>query len=187
MDTAAELMYAHFKAKGEYHHQKNMLLELAKCCDSDEVEKWYNTCKAELCPEDWNQHQKELLDSVKKKNLLQYMRICLENENKAEVLAYLEKQPAVIRWPHLDFNHRLSSELSKDYPDQVAALYWREVRVHIDQKNDKHYRHAVSVLEEIRQIMCSSGKEAEWNKLFSDLLVEHRKKRLLLKLIDEKM
>ena len=43
----------------------------------------------------------------------------------------------------------------------------------------------VSVLEEIRQIMCSSGKEAEWKKLFSDLLVEHRKKRLLLKLIDE--
>ena len=115
------------------------------------------------------------------------MHICLKSGNKAEVLAYLEKQPAVIRWPHLDFNHCLSRELSKDYPDQVAALYWQEVEVHIDQKNDKHYRHAVSVLEEIRQIMCSSAKEAEWNKLFSDLLEKHRKKRLLLKLIDEKM
>lgn len=187
VDAATELMYLHFKEKGVYHHQKDLLVELVRCCDSREAGKWYRTCKKELLPEDWKEHQTMLLDRVKEKNLSEYMKICLENNNKAEVLAYLEKQPAMNRWHHLDLNHCLSKELVTEYPDQIVALYLREMRVYIEQKNEKNYRHAVSVLKEIRQILCSHNKETEWNKLYSELLEEHKKKRLLLKIIDEKL
>ncbi|MDW7672767.1 MAG: hypothetical protein SCK57_14035 [Bacillota bacterium] len=187
VDAITELMYAHFKEKGDYLHQKDLLVELVRCCDSREVGKWYRTCKAELRPEDWSEHQTMLLDRVNEKNLSEYMKICLENNNKAEVLAYLEKQPAMNRWHHLDLNHCLSKELVNEYPDQIVALYLREMSVYIDQKNEKNYRHAVSVLKEIRQILRSHNKEAEWNKLYSKLLEEHKKKRLLLKIIDEKL
>ncbi|GAU77718.1 hypothetical protein [Fusibacter sp. 3D3] len=185
LDTVTELLYDYFKKNNHYENQKNMLIELVQCCDKREVEKWYKKCKAELQPNDWNEYETLILRSVKDKSLSEYLKICLANNNKAEVLEILKKQSGFVGWHHLDEDHRFSKKLSKLYPDDIAELYWKEVKMSMNQQNEKGYRHAVSVLKEIQKIMRGNKQVDEWNRKYAELLMEHKKKRLFMKILDE--
>lgn len=186
-DTMLELMYNYFKKKNRYAEYSKMLLQLLNHCDRNEVKKWYLKCKNELKAEDWEKHETEILKNVKDISLFDYLNICLEKNNTKEVLDYIMKQPKHIAWYHIDENHRFSKKLVREYPDEICNLYWQEVRVNIEMKNEKGYRHAVSVLKEIKKIMTKNKQVEQWNRTYAELLFAHKKKRLLMKIIDQAM
>lgn len=187
LDTMLELMYDYFKKKNNYEEYSKMLLQLVNHCSRNDVKKWYSKCKNDLNAEDWDRYETEILKNVKETSLVDYLNICLERNNTKEVLDCIMKQPKYINWNHIDENHRFSKKLVKEYPDEICNLYWQEARVNIDMKKEKGYRHAVTVLKEIKKIMAKNKQVDQWNRDYAELLMAHKKKRLLMKIIEQDM
>lgn len=185
LDCITELMYDYYKGKNDYDNQKKMLLLMIQRCDYRYVLSWYEKCKEELKSNDWKEKEEEILLAVKGKNLSVYLDICLENGNMAEVLEGIQNEKTFNYWNSIDNGHKYSKILAKYYPDEILGMYWREVNWYIDKGKEKNYRHAVSVLKEIRAILKRNKMNEEWKVRLLGLKRDHGRKRLLMKAMDD--
>lgn len=185
IDYIAELLYDYYKEKQDYVKQKEMLLNLIQCADSREIKKWYLRCRSELSEQDFIENEQGLLEALKKKNLSAYYDICLEKGKTEEILEYIKQHLNFWDWQRIDDKHRYSKVLATTYPQDIIELYWKEVKYYINLGKEKNYRHAVSVLREIRQIMKKNKWTEDWNNYYAKFLEENRRKRLLIKELEK--
>ncbi len=185
LDCITELMYDYYKGKNDYDNQKKMLRLMIQRCDNRYVLYWYEMCKEELESVDWKENEEEILLAVKDKNLSAYLDICVENGKMEEVLEGIQNEKIYNYWNSIDDGHKYSKILAEYYPDEVVGMYWREANWYINKGKEKNYRHAVSVLREIRAIMKKNNKTEEWKIKFLRLKMDHGRKRLLMKAMDD--
>lgn len=84
----------------------------------------------------------------------------------------------------IDKGHYFTKRLSAQYPKEIVELYWKETASYVNMGKEANYARAVSVLKEIRQIMRSNHWTDEWKARYQAFLEEHRRKKLLLKLLE---
>ena len=84
----------------------------------------------------------------------------------------------------LDQGHYFTKRLSGQYPREIVELYWKETASYVNMGKEANYARAVSVLKEIRQIMKSNKWTDEWKTRYQAFLEEHRRKKLLLRLLE---
>lgn len=183
VDAMAEHMYYYYKQQGETAKQKEMLIQLMFC--TNEVEKWYKHCQEELTSDELKQYEPQFIEVIKKENYSYYLDLCIERGKSAIVLSELQKPDhAYYSYNHIDMGHRYSKQLVKEYPQEILTLYWGEVDYYARQGKRKNYHHAVSILEEIREVMKNLQLEKEWEVKYQEFVVIHKRKRLLMEMLE---
>ena len=182
-DTITELMHGYYKEKGEYGKQKAALLRLLSCSNTGELYKLYQKCRQELTQEDFAKEEKGTLKTIKERNLSAYFDILLDKNETKEVMDYILHPGQYGGWG-IDQGHYFTKRLSGQYPREIVELYWRETASYVKLGKETNYARAVGVLKEIRQIMKSNRWTDEWKTRYQAFLEEHRRKKLLLRLLE---
>ena len=183
-DTMLKLMYDYCKAQKDHEKQHELLLNLTLTASGCDVKKWYDKCKIELPSSIWEKHKKQLLNRMKKKNIHDYLTICFEQGNLMEILECVKNRANYRGFYNVDENHQYSKVLAKTYPQEILSLYRHEVASYVDQGGRENYRHAVSVLHEIHQLMIENKLEKDWTAYLTAFKIEHKRKRTLMELLD---
>lgn len=182
-----ELMYQYYKAQKNDKRRDEMLLCLIECCESSKVAAWYKQCEHELSTEAWKAHQPKLLKIVRNRNMPAYLDLCLENGDTKIVLKAITEEFKSFRWDKLNAHHKYSKILAKTYPEEIIDLYWKEVQALMQMSKEANYIEAVGVLIEIKAIMKSNHQEDLWNKQFEAFIETHKRKKLLMKAIEQRL
>ena len=182
-DTLTSLLYAHYR--DDYEKKKPYLLETAESCADREAGKWYEECKNVLKAEDFREVQDHLLQLLKKKDLGTYLKTRIEEGHPEDALASLRDNAGrqMYWYDDPDRDHEISRLLIKDYPEEIAEMYWKECGGLCLSSNKSNYAHAVVILKELRELCAHYDLEEEWNRRFHAFLEEHRRKRLLMQYI----
>ena len=182
-DTITELMHGYYKEKGEYGKQKAALLRLLSCSNTGELYKLYQKCRQELTQEDFAKEEEGILKTIRERNLSAYFDILLDKNETKEVMDYILHPGQYGGWG-IDQGHYFTKRLSGQYPREIVELYWRETASYVKLGKETNYARAVGVLKEIRQIMKSNRWTDEWKTRYQAFLEEHRRKKLLLRLLE---
>ena len=119
----------------------------------------------------------------KKRNLSVYFDLLMDKGETKEIIDYVIQNPIYRGWG-LDQGHYFSKRLTDDYPRQIVDMYWKEAAYYVGLGKEQNYNHAVRVLKEIRAIMKKNKWTDEWNSRYNSFLLEHRRKKLLLKALE---
>ena len=182
-DIITGLMHGYYKEKGEYGKQKAALLKLLSCSNTGELYKLYQKCRQELTQEDFAKEEESILKTIRERNLSAYFDILLDKNETKEVIDYILHPGQYGGWG-IDQGHYFTKRLSGQYPREIVELYWKETATYVKMGKEANYAHAVSVLKEIRQIMKSNRWTDEWKTRYQAFLEEHRRKKLLLRLLE---
>lgn len=178
-DTITELMYNYYLEKGDYEKKKNVLLKWISCCDIKQLNELYQKCIQELLDEDFQKNETKILSIIKKRHLPAYFDILINKGETKEVMEYITQSQ-----PGLDHQHYFSKQLSNEYPREIVEMYWKETAFYVSLGKEHNYSHAVSLLKEICQIMKKNNWTEEWNIRYKAFLEEHKRKKLLLRLLE---
>lgn len=80
----------------------------------------------------------------------------------------------------------LAREREDTYPMDAIGVYSPEVFARIDQKKTPAYRAAVDLMDRIRRLAETAGEPDQFATLLERVRTEHRAKRNLKKLLDER-
>jgi uncharacterized Zn finger protein len=82
----------------------------------------------------------------------------------------------------------LSSQIDREetHPLEAVGVYEGEVLAHIERKNNKGYRSAVDLMARIRSLAHGAGRPDRFDELLARVRTEHKAKRNLKALLDEK-
>lgn len=72
----------------------------------------------------------------------------------------------------------------KEHPQDAIPIYWKEVELALDRKNNDAYREAVRLLRKIRQLLQRVGQEVRFAGELAALRATHKAKRNFTKLLD---
>ena len=169
-----ELMYNYYKKNNDYEKMKNLLLRLVELAQYDNLLDLYKKCQNELSKEDFELHEQQIINIIKNKDVSTYLKICLEKNNKKEVLNYLQKNS------HIDKEYYFSEKLLSKYPKEILELYWKKAQDYANMGQRHNYDSCVSVLSIIKKIMESGNWEDEWKIKFETFFEKNKKKRLLV-------
>lgn len=165
-------------------NQKKMLFLLLDTCDKNETEKWYQACKQVFDEAEWQQERDTILGKVKKKNMKFYLDICMESGESKTVLEYLKTKNHGYDYWDMDYNQYFSSRLLDEYPDDVLALYWRDINNLLLVSNQKKYEIAASMLKMVKNSMIKIGREQEWKQQFKELKERQKRKKNFICLLN---
>lgn len=179
----AQQLYQYAGQKGDYAAKKKMLLLILDTCDGSDLKKWCAICKKVLSAEDWQKEYEAILEKVKKKNIKYYLDICMETGKENIVLEYLQNSNYRYDYWSIDYNQYFSSRLAAKYPDEILALYWKEVHRLLQVSNNKNYDTAVAFLKKIKALMKKNKQQTEWETQFRQLKETHRRKKNFMALL----
>lgn len=181
----ARHLYAYAKEKGDYDSQKKMLLLLLDVCQTSELKTWFDASQRELSEEDWKKEYPGIMEIVRKKDRRYYLDICMETGREAEVLKYLQSEERRYDYWNVDSGQYFSKRLFSRYPDEILALYWRDVHTLLLVTKNRNYEMATDLLTVIRSCMKQMGKMQEWNRQFEELKEKHKKKRNFIAMVQK--
>lgn len=183
--AVAGYLYEYAKGCKDYDNQKKMLFLLLDTCDKKDLKKWYQTCKKELKKEAWESGYQTILCKVKGKDLKFFLDICMETGEKKTVLENLQKANHGYDYWDIDYNQYFSGRLLEEYPDEVLALYWRDIHRLLRVSNNKNYRLAADLLQSIKKSMIQLKRNSEWEQQFRDLKEMHKRKKNFICLLNK--
>lgn len=183
LDVMTEHLYHYYKKKGEIAKQKEMLIKMMLFCTSD-VKTWYERCQKELSKEEHAQFEPQFIEVIKSENPLYYLDLCIERGQLEVVLSELQKQkPTYSIYNKLDEGHQYSKQLINSYPQEILTLYWQEADYYARKGQMGNYIRVVRLLEEIHKIMKKLQLENQWQVHYQNFLVDHKRKRLLMEML----
>lgn len=183
-DTITRLMYQYYSEKGDYEKKKETLLKLISCCNTEQLYELYQNIRTEFKADDFSKEEPKILKMIKQRNLKVYFDILMEKNETKEVLEYLINNQQFIGWG-MDVGHYFSKKLSDEYPREVIEIYWNEIEFYVSLGKEKNYAHAVRVLKEVQSIMKKNHWNEEWICKYNAFLEEHKRKKLLLKELED--
>lgn len=180
----AKHLYRYSGQRSDYESKKKMLLLLLDTCDEREIKTWFQACGEELHREDWEREYESLLGKIRNRDLKYYLDICMETGREEEVLKYLQGDCRRVNdWYHVDYNQYFSDRLAEKYPDEILALWWRDVNNLLCVTNKKNYSMVAGFLKKIKALMKKNGRQAEWERKFAGLKEEHKRKKNFLAIV----
>lgn len=181
----ARYLFEYAKSCHDDINQKKMLFLLLDTCEKNEIEGWYQVCKQVLDEVEWQHERETILGKVKKKNMKFYLDICMESGESKTVLEYLQKQNHGYDYWDIDYDQYFSSRLLNKYPDEILALYWRDINNLLQFSNQKNYGIAADMLEKVKSSMIKIGREQEWKQQFLELKERHKRKKNFICLLNK--
>jgi uncharacterized Zn finger protein len=104
---------------------------------------------------------------------------------------FLSEDDLTAAWEHAQAGgcstalwRRLALARGRDRPDDALAVYRLLVDRTVAQTNDRAYREAVALLDELGELLARCGRQADHERLLTDVRAVHRRKRNLIKLLD---
>lgn len=169
------LLFNYYKANNLYEQARNTLIESFKY-SRDKHEK-YNQIKSYLSLEDWKKNENSLLQDIKEKDIEIYLQICMDKDNKDEVVRYL-KEPR----PNIFFDlDKFASKLKEDYPKEVIEYYYRRAFLNIENGNRKTYKVAVEYLKKAKDIYINILNDRDrWNLKLLEIKSNYSNRRAFL-------
>ena len=109
----------------------------------------------------------------------------METGREAEVLKYLQSEERRYDYWNVDSGQYFSKRLFSRYPDEILALYWRDVHTLLLVTKNRNYEMATDLLTVIKSCMKQMGKMQEWNRQFEELKEKHKKKRNFIAMVQK--
>jgi uncharacterized Zn finger protein len=78
----------------------------------------------------------------------------------------------------------LARKREKDHPADVLPVYQRQVEPTLDQKNNQAYAQAVKLLEKIKNLLTTLGRDREFGPYLEAVRTKHKQKRNFIKMLD---
>jgi len=184
--------FAYYRKSGDYENAKNALIrefEYVKGPDLiPEVRSYELYLKAArfLKIEDWNTMEPGILEKIKDKDIEDYMKICLKNDRKEELLNILlnpskmkTRHPWIVRMT--DEYDKFAIALERDHPYEIIEYYWKKADRFIQKKERKNYTIAVGYLERMKRIYQDILNEREeWTRRIAGLRGKYKTRKAFL-------
>ena len=182
----------YYRTKGDYEKAKNALIREFEYTKGQgfipEVRSYELYLKAEeyLKKEDWRKLEPGILEKVKEKDTEDYMKICLHNDRKEEMLKVLQdpsrckpKHPWIVQMT--DEFDEFAGELEMDYPDEMVEYYWKKADRFIKDGDRESYKISAGYLEKVKGIYLDVlDDKAKWKERLSGLREKYKKRRAFL-------
>ena len=146
----------------------------------------YNKMKQFLVEADWKEIEPKIIRDVREKDLEDYMRICLDNNMKKEVVDLLlnpqKKRPGTGLVSEREYNFdEFAKRLKEEFPEDIIKYFWQKAYSNIQNGNRETYRTAARYLEMVKHIYIDIlHVKSRWEQRFSNLKVEFKKRPAFL-------
>jgi hypothetical protein len=183
IELISKRAFLYFKMNNEYEEVKNILVRTFRT--SSYCKQYYddfNFMKEQLMAKDWEEVQEEMMGIVKKESIVDYLKICYDNEMYSEMLEIiLESQRTMHQYNmHAQLDH-LADQLADKYPKEITEYYWNKGCALIPEGNRKRYKEAVKYFEKVRDILENKlNDEESWQFNLTTLRTHHKKKKAFI-------
>ncbi len=180
-------LFRHYQSQGNYQKAKDALLKSFTYASRSEEYKEYQKIKTYLKNDDWSEVEPGLFSSLRDRNMLAYLQICMDKNMKEEVISNLLAMPkAPDRWAHFNDFDKLALELKTEFPKEVIEYYWQKAYCNVPGGTRKTYRVAEGYLEIVRDIYVVILQDrSAWEKRFTSLKVEFKNRPAFLDEVSE--
>lgn len=113
--------------------------------------------------------------------------VALAEQRPLDALHWYEQRP---RTPFggfygiVDKGAVIAAAITASQPDKAIAIWRSQAESAIAQTRQSAYQEAVATLANIRELLHSIGRDADWRALLADIRQQHARKRTLLALLD---
>jgi hypothetical protein len=175
-------LFGYYRSQGNYQKARDALLKSFTYAGRSEEYKEYQRIKTYLKNDDWSEVEPELFSSLRDRNMLAYLRICMDKGMKEEVISKLLAIPkAPDRWDYLNDFDKLALELKAEYPKEVIEYYWKKAYCNVPGGTRKTYRIAEGYLEIVRDIYVEILQDRPaWDNRFNSLKAEFKSRPAFL-------
>lgn len=81
---------------------------------------------------------------------------------------------------------RLANIRQEEHPNDAIPIFQREVEQLIDNKNNRGYADAVSLMDHVRSLLANAGRPEDFGSYAAAVRTAHKPKRNLTKLLDQR-
>ncbi len=178
-------LFEHYKLIGDYERAKENLLEsFGFNSRSSSYYEDYRRMKGFLKDQDWKSIEPEIFNKIKEKDLIDYLRICLDKNMKETVIETILNKDSPrgrLGLPDDDGFDVFANKLEYDFPEKVIEYYWKKAYRRIPGGNRKTYQVAAKNLKKAKNIYIDILKdEAGWVNRFSYLKSEFKNRPAFL-------
>jgi uncharacterized Zn finger protein len=185
-------LFEYYKAENDYENAKRALIlafEYVKGAGYiPEVRSYahYNKMKKFLAKADRKEIKPKIIQEVREKDLEDYMRICLDNNMKKEVVDILlnsqKKRPGFGLFSDREYDFDdFANRLKEEFPEDIIKYYWQKAYGNIQNGNRDTYCIAARYLDMVKHIYIDILNEiSKWEQRFSKLKVEFKKRPAFL-------
>lgn len=183
IDLISERAFLYFKMNNDYEEVKNILVRTFRTSSyRKQYYEDFNFLKEQLTAKDWEELQEEMIGIVKRKSIVDYLKICYENERYSEMLEILQKAQGVMNpYNMYDQLDHFADQLIDEYPQEIVEYYWNKGCNLVPEGNRKRYKEAVKYFVKVRDILKNKlDDEGSWQYNLTTLRLQHKKKKAFL-------
>ncbi|MED2038234.1 hypothetical protein P4V58_13700 [Bacillus wiedmannii] len=183
IDLISERAFLYFKMNNDYEEVKNILVRTFRTSSyRKQYYEDFNFLKEQLTAKDWEEIQEEMIGIVKKESIVDYLKICYENERYSEMLEILQKaQGGMSPYNMYDQLDHFANQLIDEYPQEIVEYYWNKGCILVPEGNRKRYKEAVKYFVKVRDILKNKlDDEESWQYNVTTLRMQHKKKKAFL-------
>jgi uncharacterized Zn finger protein len=185
-------LFEYYKTQNDYENAKKALLlafEYVKGAGYiPEVRSHvhYNKMKKFLAKGDWKEIEPKIIRDVREKDLEDYMRICLDENMKKEVIDILlnppNKRHSVGLRVETEYDlDEFARRLKEEFPEEIIKYYWQKAYSNIQNGNRETYSTAARYLDMVKHIYIDVlNEKSGWEQRFRDIKAEFKKRPAFL-------
>ncbi|RNI11892.1 hypothetical protein EFE42_09685 [Methanohalophilus sp. RSK] len=179
-------LFEYYRSQGNYGKAKNALLR-SFVYDAGNEYKEYRKIKSYLKSEDWSKIEPSIFESLRDRNIIAYLHVCMDRGMKTQVMdmliSTLENPRLRLRSDELD---EFADQLKDDFPKRAIEYYWQKAYCNIPGGNRKTYRVANTYLDKAREIYIDILEEKPaWNERLNALKLEFKNRPAFLEEISK--
>jgi hypothetical protein len=178
-------LFVYYRSQGNYEKARDALLKSFDYAENEYSA--YQKIKKYLKIEDWNEVEPYIFESLRDRNIIAYMQVCMDKNMKTQVLDMLLSMPENprlrLRSDELD---EFAFQLKDEFPEEVIEYYWQKAYLNIPAGNRKTYRIANAYLDKVKDIYIGILKEKPaWEERLNCLRVEFKNRPAFLEEISK--
>ncbi|MBN2487750.1 MAG: hypothetical protein JXA98_01845 [Methanosarcinaceae archaeon] len=180
-------LFEYYRSQGNYEKARDALLSAFVYVHYSDVYKEYQKMKNYLKKEEWNGVEPEIFSSLRNKNIIAYLQVCMDKNMKPEVLDILldiQKGSSTLR--SVDEIDKFAVKLKDEFPREIIEYYWQKAYCNILGGNRKTYRIAETYLIRVKEIYIGILHEKPvWDERLNSLKVEFKRRPAFLEEISK--
>ncbi|HDR4604114.1 TPA: hypothetical protein QCQ83_002824 [Bacillus cereus] len=183
IELVSKRAFLYFKMNNDYEEIKNILVRTFKASSyRKQYYEDFNFMKEQLTTKDWEEIQEEMIGIVKRESIVDYLKICYDNERYSEMLEILQKAQGVMNpYNMYDQLDHFADQLIDEYPQEIVEYYWNKGCILVPEGNRKRYKEAVKYFVKVRDILKNKlDDEGSWQYNLTTLRLQHKKKKAFL-------
>lgn len=175
---ASGRLYEYYKNNGDYENAKKYLLKEFNYSKRNNLDKQYEKVKDFLSKSDWQSVERELFISLKKRDTISYLNICLCKGMKQEVYSVITEKISL--WGN-DYDY-YADKLKNDFPEKIIEYYFMLAINHVEKgANRKSYITSMKYFKKAKEIYLKILKDKpRWKSKLAEIRERYSKRRAFL-------